>query len=151
MGATMTFLSNSLPQPKNHLSNKRGISSSVCSVPQSSCYQRNVAVCYISCQSSHQNHWKKKGSKETEAPLQRCTKETKREEAASNRSNWRASVRRSIGCIEWKRVVEYQRAHERRHTLATSTWHACCICGRLCHSNAELAAHLHQCKKKPSV
>ena len=42
---------NSQPRLRDHLSNKRGISSSVCSLPQSWCYQRNVSVCYISCQS----------------------------------------------------------------------------------------------------
>lgn len=71
------------------------------------------------------------------------------EEAASNRSNWRASVRRSNGCIEGKRLVEHQRAHGRRHT--TSTGHACCICRRLFHSNAGLAAQLRKCTKNPSV
>ena len=38
-------------------------------------------------------------------------------------------MRRSIGCIEGKRLVEYHRAHERRHTLATSTGHAASVGG----------------------
>ena len=68
------------------------------------------------------------------------------EEAASSRR-----MRRPIGCIEEKCLVEYQRAHERRHTLALSTWHAYCICGRLCRSNAGLAAHQRKCTDNPSV
>ena len=66
------------------------------------------------------------------------------EQDALDRSFWRATVKQSVESIEEKRQLKYQRAHERRHSTATSGY-ACGRCNRICRSRAGLAAHQRFC------
>ena len=55
------------------------------------------------------------------------------EQTAANRSNWRASARRSIESIEEKRQKKCQRGHERRHTQQQPSTHAALVDGSADH------------------
>ena len=66
------------------------------------------------------------------------------EQDALDRRFWRAIVKQSVKSIEEKRQLEYQRAHGRRHSTATS-WHPCSRCNNICRSRAGLAANQRSC------
>jgi transcription termination factor 2 len=68
------------------------------------------------------------------------------EEKAQNRREWKAIVRAATSSIEEKRQAEYLKAHQRRHTVITTSDFICTNCQRRCRSRAGLAAHARACQ-----
>ena len=56
-----------------------------------------------------------------------------------------AAVYGSKSAVEERRLAQYQRTHERRHSQPAMTSLQCFNCMRLCRSNAGLAAHRRTC------
>lgn len=69
------------------------------------------------------------------------------EDEALQRDKWRGLLRKATSAIEEVRQDEYQRAHERRHSLIASSNFRCNNCQRYCRSRAGLIAHMRACPR----
>ena len=66
-------------------------------------------------------------------------------EEAAQRVKWRGVLRKATSAVEEQRQQEYQRAHARRHSAATSSSFLCNNCQSCCRSRAGLIAHTRAC------
>ena len=71
--------------------------------------------------------------------------DTWEEEEAAQRVKWRGLLRKATSAVEEQRQQEYQRAHARRQSAATSSSFQCNKCQRYCRSRAGLIAHTRAC------
>ena len=62
-------------------------------------------------------------------------------EEAAQRVKWRGLLRKATSAVEEQRQKEYQCAHARRHSAATSSSFQSNKCQRYCRSRAGLTAH----------
>ena len=67
------------------------------------------------------------------------------EEEALQKVKWRALLRKATSAVEEQRQLEYQCAHDRRHSAATLGIFQCNSCRRYCRSRAGLTAHVRAC------
>ena len=66
-------------------------------------------------------------------------------EEAVQRVKWRGLLRKATSAVEEQRQQEYQCAHVRRHSEATSSSFQCNNCQCYCRSRAGLTAHMRAC------
>ena len=73
------------------------------------------------------------------------------EEEAVQRIKWRGLLRKATSAVEGQRQQEYQRAHVRRHSTATSSSFQCNNRQRYCGSRAGLTAHARACLRQAAT
>ena len=71
--------------------------------------------------------------------------DTWEEEKAAQRVKCRGLLRKATSAVEEQRQQEYQRAHVRRHSAATSSSFQCNNCQRYCRSRVGLIAYTRAC------
>ena len=72
------------------------------------------------------------------------------EQQAIVRPAWRSTLHQTVKKVEEKRTFDYLLAHERRHTILTTSDYSCDKCKQACRSRAGPAAHLRACNTKPN-